>query len=969
MLERGRELERIGACLRRAREGRGGAIAAVGPAGIGKSLLLAAGRDLAEREGFRVLRARGGELEREFAFGLVRQLVEPLVVAASAKQQSVLFEGPPGVAARLLGFPGFGDGAPTTTQLNLDPSFAVLHGLYWLCANLAAERPLALVVDDVHWADGASLRFLAFLLPRLEELPVAVLLGARPAESEECRELLAALGTDLATELIAVSPLSVRGVGSLVGSGLGVEPDPVFALACWEATGGTPFLVSTLVDALREEGIAPVSTAAHRVPNVATETLDRWAMLRLARLGAGAARLARAVAVLERAELEQAAGLARLTLTDAAIAADLLVRAGVLNDAPLCFAHPLLRSAVYRDLGIAERAGAHDRAARILAETLASSARVAEHLLATIPAGDCWAVEQLRAAARDAASRGAPESAVSYLRRAVVEPPRPEAVGGILLELGVAEFTAGEQGWHERLAAAVESADDAETQIAATLLFANALRWHGRLGEAVQLCDRVAANLDGRDTEGHLVLDAMAIWCGIVDAAVAPSMVDRTAALLMRSRERSVPRNVLVVAAFVAALTNEPADQVAGLALRAIGPGTRALPEPGEPPWFHNAVAALHFAERYDEAQLLLYAAVAQAEASANETIPPVVLAQRAWVAFRRSDLTAAEADARVLLEAPGFAAQALPRSLANAVLIDVLVERGDLEEAERIVEPATAGLVGTSLAAPMLRHARGRVRFAQGRFGEALGDFQDVGAIAAAGLAISPCWLPWRSDAALAARALGDTDTAQRLSYEELALARVFGAPRTLGVALRAAGIVCGGERGEALLREAVDTLAGPDTKLEQARVLADLGAVLRRGNRRSQARDLLRQSLDLADHLGATRLAKRAETELRATGAKPRRVRLTGLDALTASERRIAELAAQGMTNREIAQTLYITSRTVEGHLTNVFSKLEVNTRTRLPAVLAPVEMPCGQSYPRDRLNSQQARGRSSGYQDDLF
>ena len=342
---------------------------------------------------------------------MVRQLVEPVVAGASEEERSQLLDGPPGVAARLLGLPGLGDAVAAAAPIAPDPSFAVLHGLYWLCANLAAQRPLALVVDDAHWADGASLRFLAFLLPRLEELHVAVLLGARPAEAGESRELLAALTMDPATEVVTVGPLSPRGVATLVAVGLGVEPEPEFAAACWEATGGTPFLVRTLVEALREERIAPVAASAAKVQDVATATLSRWAMLRLVRLGPDAARLARAVAVLERAELDQAARLAGLAPPDAARAADLLVRAGVLDEAPLCFAHPLLRGAVYRDMAAADRAEAHGRAARLLAEAHASPARVAEHLLATVPTGDGWTVEQLRAAAWEATARGAPESA------------------------------------------------------------------------------------------------------------------------------------------------------------------------------------------------------------------------------------------------------------------------------------------------------------------------------------------------------------------------------------------------------------------------------------------------------------------------------------------------------------------------------------------------------------------------------
>src|SRR5262249_51995403 len=152
--------------------------------------------------GFQVLRAQGAEMEREFAFGVVRQLVEPALAAASDEDRSVLLKGPPKLAARLLGLPGLADAADETGAAAPDPSFAVLHGLYWLCANLAVGRPVALVVDDAHWADAASLRFLAFLFPRLADLPVTLVLGVRLDEAAERQGLLAALTIDPATERV-----------------------------------------------------------------------------------------------------------------------------------------------------------------------------------------------------------------------------------------------------------------------------------------------------------------------------------------------------------------------------------------------------------------------------------------------------------------------------------------------------------------------------------------------------------------------------------------------------------------------------------------------------------------------------------------------------------------------------------------------------------------------------------------------
>jgi DNA-binding CsgD family transcriptional regulator len=267
-----------------------------------------------------------------------------------------------------------------------------------------------------------------------------------------------------------------------------------------------------------------------------------------------------------------------------------------------------------------------------------------------------------------------------------------------------------------------------------------------------------------------------------------------------------------------------------------------------------------------------------------------------------------------------------------------LLVDQGQLDAAEEALAPLDSEAERGSVIAAEARFARGRLRIAQGRVAEGLEDFLAVGELLTRAHITCPGYLPWRSEAALAHLALGHEEPARRLAADELELAREFGAPRALGVAKRAAGVVAGGERGAFLLREAVDAFERGDARLERARALADLGALLRRRNRRSEARELLREALDAAHRSGARRLAQQAETELRATGARPRRVVLIGVDSLTASERRIAEFASEGLTNREIAQSLFITDRTVEGHLTSVFRKLRLDSRDQLAAALAP-------------------------------
>jgi predicted ATPase len=251
LLERNEELARIESALAEARTGRGRFLVIEGPAGIGKTALLAAARTEAAEGGLRVLRSRTTEMETNFAFGVVRQLFEPPLAEASELERAELLQAAAGVAAGLLGLPG----APPTEgppSPGIDPSFAILHGLYWLCANLAAAGPLCLVVDDAHWADAASLRYLAFLLTRLEELDVALLVATRPREAGTDAELLTAVTTDSSADVIRLAPLTRTAVAELLEARLGSALDPVVVDTCLRVTRGTPFLVRELVEALSE---------------------------------------------------------------------------------------------------------------------------------------------------------------------------------------------------------------------------------------------------------------------------------------------------------------------------------------------------------------------------------------------------------------------------------------------------------------------------------------------------------------------------------------------------------------------------------------------------------------------------------------------------------------------------------------------------------------------------------------------
>ena len=277
----------------------------------------------------------------------------------------------------------------------------------------------------------------------------------------------------------------------------------------------------------------------------------------------------------------------------------------------------------------------------------------------------------------------------------------------------------------------------------------------------------------------------------------------------------------------------------------------------------------------------------------------------------------------------------------AATVLSDIAVEAGQLGEAQALLDLLPREGWPAGVATVLIPAARGRLRLARGQAADALADFQACGALFGAGVWGMPIretgYVHARSGAALALLRLGRRQHACQLAEAELADVRVFGAPRALGIALRAAGLARGGKEGLALLRESVAALDGSPALLERARSLAELGAALRRDGQRAAARDPLARALDLAARCGARPLAARAREELRAAGARPRRPWRTGVNALTPTELRVARLAAEGRSNREIAYELYVTLKAVEGHLARAYTKLGIEGRSQLARALA--------------------------------
>jgi DNA-binding CsgD family transcriptional regulator/tetratricopeptide (TPR) repeat protein len=947
LLEREPELETLRPVLEAAHEGGGRLVVVEGPPGIGKTRLLATARALAADAGLEALWGRGGEFEHEFPYGVARQLFEPVLGRLAAAERDELLSGAAGLAGPLF------DPLRGGADAGADGSFATAHGLYWLLVNLSARRPVLVAVDDLHWVDPPTLRFLAYLQRRLEGLPVVLLVGVRPGEAASGDPPPAAVIDDPGRVLLRPRPLTPAATARYVGATLEHDPDDEFAEACHRASGGNPLLLRELLIALRAEGVPPDAAHAPRVQPLGSEALATMVRLRLAKLGAHATGLARAAAVLgdgvpilSAARLSGLAGEAADEATEKLVRADVLRRGGVCEalerEDPipgLTFVHPVVRSAVYADLAPAARARLHADAARVLAQAGAQPEHVASHLLQAPPAGDAWAVGELRQAAARALAEGAGEAAAAYLRRAIDEPAPPADRPAVLLELGVAELRTRPLAAIEPLETAVEVIDDPDDRAEAALELARALMSSGRLREAVDVLARALDDLRAApDRLARLEAEMIGLARFLPDLyEFASERLSRIRLPLRPDDEDLTTGEAMLLAAVASQLVREGDQRELAIKLaRQSLAGGKLLAELSSSA-YAIAVQCLTWCDEL-EASLALYDE-GMADARARGAISRYVLASgfRAGVAFRLGALAEAEADARVARGALDTQAGNLARFWGTSSLADVMLERGEVAEAAALFEGLPLAFEGES---GYFRHpaqmSHALVRLAQGRAAEAAADLLALGReLDAVGIR-SPSITQWRSRAALALMRAGDGAQARALAAEEVELARRWGAPRALGMALRVHGLAVGGAAGLDLLCEAVEVLEASPAKLERARALADYGAALRRAGRRVDAREPLRAAVELAQTCGATPLAEAARTELVATGAKPRRQALSGADSLTPSERRVAAMAADGMTNRDIAQSLFVTPKTVEVHLSSVYRKLDIGSRTQLAAAL---------------------------------
>lgn len=944
LLEREGEFAQLGELVAAARDADGAIAVVEGPPGIGKTRLLSALRGLAVDDGLEVLRARGGEREQGFAFGVARQLFEAPVASAPEEQRTELLSGAAALAAPLVD----PSEAPDQPAQPADP-FPLVHGLYWLCANLADRTPLALLIDDAHWADLSSLRFLHYLSRRLEGVPALLALACRSTSPEAPVEPIEAIKLEEACAVVRPRALSEPAAAELLTVRLEAEPASELTREAHRVTRGNPFLLSELGRSLAAEGVVPDAAAAAQIRRASPEMISRSALTRLARLPSAARDLARTAALLgEDAEPRHAAALAALGEEEALAAADHLAAAGFLDaearlgTAPkLQFAHPLIRQALYADLPEGERARCHKQAARLIATEPGSPERVAAHLLEATPAADPWVVEALSEAAAAAMATGSPEIAAAYMRRALAEPPAPSERAKVLFRLGEVEALLEEPAALEHLTESFELARDPTARATIAAVLVNALNFAGRLDQALEVVERAAEGLSAVDADLRQGLEARILS----SARVEPSLSELREGLAERLRSEGFEgeglgaKCLMAGLAMVEALACVPTAEAVTLSERALEGGVLVAGDNGGPD-YGSAVLLLALAD----SELALVTVEAGLEAAHRRGDVFALAANKLLgclahlVRGELVDAVAAGEDGLAANDAHGRLA--VLQSWGAGFLAAAHIERGDLDEAERtLARASTDAEVPNNMHWHWFLSSRCLLRIVRGDLRTGLEAALECGRRFEAIGGRNPAFMPWRSRAAICLSGLGEEpERARAFAAEEVELARVWGAPRALGAGLRAQGVVLGGEKGLELLREAIGVLEGSPARLEYARALCELGAALRRANRRSEAREPLEAAIELARACGAASLAERAHSELRATGARPRSLFFSGVESLTARERQAAELAAEGRSNPEIAQELFITRKTVESHLGAAYGKLQIESREQLAEALAP-------------------------------
>ncbi|MFP3989864.1 AAA family ATPase [Streptomyces sp. E11-3] len=907
----------------------GGVLTFAAPAGLGKTTLINELRREAADRGCTVLSARGGEQERQVPFHVVRQLVQPSLAAMGESERRDVLGHWYGIVAPAIGLTGPLDNSAPDPQ-------GVRDGLDWVVTHLSVRSaPVLLVLDDAHWADAESMTWLAAFAARAEELAMLIVVAHRPDE------LLADVGAlqDLAERHGArphqLSPLTTGAVARLVRDVLGGEADDTFCRECWAITGGNPFEVVELVEKGRERGLKPLVENIPQLRDLASAVKGSGLVERLEHLGTSTVRLAWAAAVLGSGNSTAVVGsVAALGEAQTADAIARLHEARILTSLPhvrreevVEFFHPLVATAVYRSIKPATRVAMHGVAAQALIDAGHGATAAARHILEMHPEGDPWVVQQLRQAARENFSSGAPDAALRCLSRALREPPDLEDRAQLLFELGSAGLLHEPATAVNHLRAALEEPKiDQRLREAVIYRLAQALGHVGQVQQATELLAAEARHTTSARTRLRMQAEQFK-WDSVrVDEQDSSARSRLLTQFAKRLTGRDLAeRQILGLRAFDAVRRGEPAGKALHYAERALEGGMSWTDQDFgfEVP----AVVALTFmyCDQPGRAEELFNQGIAEFEErgwrGAHLSFAYTLLG---YIRYRRGRLTDAEDFVRNGLQIANRVGQGIPAQwYAVGTLVETLIARGRITEAQNIADAYDFGRdFPKAVVYPDPQAVYGKLLLARGDREQAEQHLTAAGHRLDRRGMRNPAWSPWQLDLAIA-QSKHDPDQARATADEAVARARVFGTASVLGHALRAAAATDPG-RAVDLLQQAVDHLEQSPAAYELAQALIDHGSALYTvGNLEQAARQYYR-GMETATACGADTLATRARTELAAAGLRPHHPQIPGQDTLTEGESAAARHAARGLDNAAIATALRLDEDAVSRLLSAVFTKL---------------------------------------------
>ena len=899
LCERERELAALQQLVAAVAAGGGGLCLIEGPAGIGKTALLRWVAAAARKSGLVVREARPSELERSYPFGVARQL--------------------------------FGDGfaLPTLQRQGesvLPPGGGFFLALEHLNGRLPGRGPTLVVVDDLHWADHESLALLAFAARRPRG-GLGIVAATRSGERQEDPGLAALRYSPDGTVLVP-APLSQLGGERVLAVHGGGAVGKRLVEAALVASGGNPYLLKLIAQGIGSGQLEPTAEA------VATFTPPRLVgelLLRLQRLHPAALPVCECLAVL--GDGAQPRDLLFLAGPGAAEAIDRLVAVGLVVEQPLRFGHPIVGGAAYAAIPRRRRDDLHRAAAFLFARgPVPELQRCAVHLLRCAPRGDSTVCELLGRAAEEATRSAAPATAATYLERALAEPPPQERWMDLTVALAEARLREGKPALASALLeGALQRSGDPQTAayLCSRLQVALTHLQRGDLGAS--LVTKAIAALPRSAGDLGLRLESQLALAALLQLPAAEAVRGRQPRFLARKGES--PASRLSLAAQASEQTaHGTAQRAAALAEAALAGGQLLADEGVESPHLYLAIYALIHADRLACAARHLEAAVAAARAEGSLPGAAVARALLAELYLREGWVGKVHSEAVPALEGLAYGLGFGPRPAAAALVGALLAEAKPLEAQRTLVRYGLTGELPWAATTVCLLYSRGLIEEAAGRGEAAAAQFRRCGEVEEAFGILNPVLAPWRSALARCLAAIGETGEPERLVSEELERARRYGARRPVGIALAAAGIA---RRDPSLLAEAAALAGAAGDRLGLCRALVWQGRALRVARRPKEARLPLTEAAALARRLGALALATEAADELAAAGAA--RQAATGLRwTLTASERRVAELAAEGLRNKEIAARLTVSVRTVESHLARVYRKLGVAGRRELAAAL---------------------------------